>query len=93
VHSVDLPLFFSLHREDFALTDAFFGHYRELQRIATREVRRQRSCTCAYCCTYHALDAYNCCRLALTPVDLEVPSRNACIATFGHQSVMLSSCG
>jgi hypothetical protein len=47
VYSVDLPLFFSLDREDFALTDAFFGHYRELQRIATREVRWQSGCSCA----------------------------------------------
>jgi hypothetical protein len=38
MYGVDLPLFFSLNMEDFALTDAFFGHYRELQRIATREV-------------------------------------------------------
>jgi hypothetical protein len=39
-YSVDLPLFFSLDREDFALTDAFFRHYKELQRIATREVQQ-----------------------------------------------------
>jgi hypothetical protein len=45
VYSVGLPLFFSLDRQDYALTDAFFKHYKELQRIATREVRRyQRPC-------------------------------------------------
>lgn len=38
IYSIDLPLFFSLDRGDFALTEAFFAHYRELQRIATREV-------------------------------------------------------
>ncbi|WIA30506.1 hypothetical protein OEZ86_000590 [Tetradesmus obliquus] len=41
VYSVDLPLFFSLDREDFPLTDAFFRRYKELQRIATREVRQR----------------------------------------------------
>uniref|UniRef100_A0A383WMY4 Uncharacterized protein n=1 Tax=Tetradesmus obliquus TaxID=3088 RepID=A0A383WMY4_TETOB len=40
VYSVDLPLFFSLDKEDFPLTDAFFRHYKELQRIATREAQQ-----------------------------------------------------
>lgn len=63
VYSVDLPLFFSLDREDFPLTDAFFRRYKELQRIATREVRqRSQLCMHGQCC---AACTCACCRLVV----------------------------
>jgi hypothetical protein len=81
VYSVDLPLFFSLDREDFALTDAFFGHYKELQRIATREVRRQSGYSCA--CRTLCIDRVQLLQVSThANVDLAVSSCRACTAAF-----------